>query len=128
MTIKYKIISQAQPGIKGGGTYRYYARACNRSRKDLYDLSEILSKRSTLSPGDIAAVIIGLSELIPELLMENNTVELGDLGTFSLHLKSDAAAQPEKADYRLIKGLNIQFRPGTRLKAAIRNPSFRKLQ
>ena len=123
MSIKYKIISQAQPGIKGGGTYRYYA-----SRKDLYDLSEILSKRSTLSPGDIAAVIIGLSELIPELLMENNTVELGDLGTFSLHLKSDAAAQPEEADYRLIKGLNIQFRPGTRLKAAIRNPSFRKLQ
>ncbi len=96
MNVKYKIVKQSQPGVKGGGTYCYCARACNRGHKNPDDISKILSQRTTLSAADIYVVIVGLTDLMPELLLQNNTVELGMLGTLSLSLKSRQEELPEK--------------------------------
>jgi predicted histone-like DNA-binding protein len=124
MGLRYTIIRQAEPGIKGGGSYKYYVRACGRQRKTLEDLTYILQKRTSLCRSDIVSVMIGLSDLIPELLMDNCTVELGELGTFSLHMQSEGVSNPEEATYRKVKELKIQFRPGKRLKKAIGKVHF----
>ncbi|MFV0377589.1 MAG: HU family DNA-binding protein [Mangrovibacterium sp.] len=126
MTVKYRLIKQATPGVKGGGQYKYYARACERQKASIDDLADLLAKRSSLSHGDIVATLYGLAHLIPELLLENRTVELGELGTFSLNLKSVGAEQPRIDGYRLIKGAEISFRPSLRLKQAVRNVDYTK--
>lgn len=126
MSLKYTIIRQAQPGIKGGGSYTYYARATERSRATLDDLADIIQQRTSLSRGDVVAVVVSLSDLIPELLTENKTVELGELGTFSLHLQSEGVSSPDEASYRKIRDLKIQFRPGVRFKRAIGRVNFVK--
>jgi predicted histone-like DNA-binding protein len=126
MSLKYTIIRQAEPGIKGGGSYKYYARACDRHRTTLDELAAIVQKQTSLSRSDIVSVMVALSDLVPELLMDNRTVELGELGTFSLHFKSEGASSPEEAGYRKIKEMKIQFRPGVHFKKAIGNLSFTK--
>ena len=126
MPVKYRIIQQATPGVKGGGSYKYYARACDRKKVTLDEIADTLSHRSSLTRSDIVATIVGLVDLIPDLLMNNNTVELGDLGTFSLNLKSDGADAPRTDGYRLIKGTEISFRPSPRLKQTIKVVDYTK--
>ena len=126
MSINYKLVKQATPGVKGGGAYKYYVRACDRKKASLYDVAAKLSERSTLSRVDVVGVLTGLADLIPELLLDNQTVDLGELGIFSLHLKSGAADEPRIDAYRLIKGVQIHFKIGKELKDAVRSPDFVK--
>jgi len=120
------LIKQATPGIKGGGQYKYYARACERKKVDLDELADILQRASSLTRGDIVATLVGLVDLIPELLLQNNTIELGELGTFSLNLKSEGSEEPRVDGFRLIKGAEISFRPSPRLKQAVKIVDYKK--
>ncbi len=126
MTVKYRIIKQATPGIKGGGQYKYYARACERSKININEVASLLAERSTFSKADVIGTLYGLVELIPDLLLNNHTVELGELGTFSLNLKSEASETPKPDGFRLIKSASISFRPSPQLKQAIKNPEYTK--
>ena len=126
MTVKYRLIKQATPGVKGGGQYKYYARACERQKVTLDELADTIVKRSSLSRGDIVATLVELIDLIPELLLDNHTVELDRLGTFSLNLKSKPSDEPRTDGFRLIKSADISVRAGTRLKQAVRNPDYEK--
>lgn len=126
MSIKYRLIKQATPGVKGGGEYKYYARACERRKVSLYEVAEILSKRSSFSKADVMGTLHGLIDLIPELLLDNQTVDLGDLGIFSLNLKSHPSDTPRTDGFRLIKSADISFRPSPRLKQAVKHPDYLK--
>jgi predicted histone-like DNA-binding protein len=126
MSIKYRIVKQATPGVKGGGQYKYYARACGRSKINMEGLAERLVQRSSLSRGDIVSTLAGLVDLIPELLLQNNTIELDELGIFSLNLKSEGTEEPQTDGYRQIKGVEISFRPSPKIKQAIRKPQYQK--
>ena len=126
MSVKYCLIRQASPGVKGGGAYKYYARACEREKVSLNKVADMLASRSTLSRADIIANLVGLVDLIPKLLLDNRTVELGELGTFSLNLKSYASDKPRTDGFRLIKSANISFRPSPYLKDAVKYPEYSK--
>ena len=126
MSVKYRLIKQATPGVKGGGQYKYYVRACERRKVTLGVLADRIVKRSSLSRGDIVGTLVELIDLIPELLLDNHTVELGGLGTFSLNLKSEPSDKPRTDSFRLIKSADISFRAGTRLKQAVKNPDYQK--
>ena len=126
MSVKYRLIRQATPGIKGGGAYKYYARACDRTKISLDQVAGTLARRSSLSRADVVATLVGLVDLIPELLLDNHTVELDELGTFSLNLKSDGSEEPRADGYRLIKGAEISFRPSPQLKQAVKNVDYSK--
>ncbi|PTN07259.1 hypothetical protein [Mangrovibacterium marinum] len=126
MSVKYRIVKQSRPGVKGGGQYKYYARACERRKIDLDGLADKLEKQSSLSRGDIVATLVGLVDLIPDLLLHNNSIELGELGILSLNLKSEGAPEPRTDGYRLIKGTEISFRPSTKMKRALRMADYSK--
>ncbi len=126
MSVKYRLVRQATPGVKGGGNYKYYARACDRQKIDLYALAETLEQRSTLSRADIIATLVSLVDLIPELLLQNRTVELDELGIFSLNLKSEGVDDERTDGYRLIKGVDIAFRPSRRMKEKVKQAKFSK--
>ena len=126
MSIKYKLIRQNVPGEKGTGNYNYCVRACERNKVDLNEVARIITERSSFSRGDVVGVLTGLVDLIPELLLENKSIELGELGIFSLYLKSDTTKVPRVDSYRLIKSVKMQFRPGVKIKRALLFPDFTK--
>lgn len=126
MAIKYKVIQQEVTTKSVEKEFRYYARACDRSRMDLEAISKIISRRSTLSPGDIQHVLTALTELIPELLIDNQSVHLGDLGTISLHLRSRGEDSPKGVTSRSITELRAAFRAGRKLKKGLTDARFVK--
>ncbi|MBS2097250.1 HU family DNA-binding protein [Carboxylicivirga linearis] len=127
MALKYKIIKQEVVDKVGITKDVYYARACDRSKVDLNELSKLISRMSTVSRADIIGVLTAFSDIIPSLLTENRTVQLGELGTFSLHMKSDCVDSKEEVTWRCIKDVNIRFRVGKELKNQLKDIHFQRV-
>lgn len=127
MTLKYKVVKQAEPGVKGGGEYQYYIRAVERGKVDVEELARNIASRCTLTHMDVQMVLLALAEVIPKMLLDNNSVELGKLGIFSLSLKSDPSPSEEEATWRKIKGVKVNFRVGKEIQEKVKSTSFKKL-
>ncbi len=129
MPIAYKIVEQCQPGIKGGGEKKYYARAWKRQKMSINSLCELIAERSTFSGADVKGVVAAFTEMIPELLKKGYTVDLEGLGIFSISIKSRAEKSYNDVTKRSITGSQINFRPSPRLKNEIKKAEFtRKLK
>nr|WP_319401240.1 hypothetical protein [uncultured Carboxylicivirga sp.] len=126
MPIKYKVIKQKTPPTTGVVKDIYYARACERKMMDLDTLVDRLEKATTLTGADIYAVLVALTSEIPNLLLDNYSVNLQSLGIFSLHFSSDSKDSPNEVNGNCINNLKVQFRPCIKLKKKLRSPKFEK--
>ena len=123
--LKYKIISQVNP-LDEKRKEIYYPRLTGSKLANIYDICHDLSRQSTLSPADITGVIVGLTDIIPQYLAEGKSVELGDLGIFSLAAEVKTEDAPEKISLRNFKRLKIRFRPGKRLNIPLHSVTLKK--
>lgn len=125
MSIEYKIIKTARPGVKGGGEYSYYPRVCNRKKMDLDELAKRISGFCTLHEADVYATLIALSSELPELLLNNHSIQMGDFGIFSLHASGAPSATPNQVNATKITGVKVAFRPGVAFKRKLNKAEFR---
>jgi predicted histone-like DNA-binding protein len=126
MSIKYKVGKRAQAGKKGGGTIRYHAIATQREQVDFRTIAHMLSSRCTLRPADIMAVLVGLSEVIPELILDGKSVKLDNVGIISASIHSEGLESPELVTAASINGLKLHFLPDKEIKRQLRVCDFRK--
>jgi predicted histone-like DNA-binding protein len=127
MALKYKIVQQAEPGVKGGGEYRYYLRATGRQLISIDELAHKLARETALNEVSVKSVLWGLSSIIPDLLLNNYSVEIGDLGIFSVSLKSEPVATPEEATWRKIHDLKVNFRVGKKIQGQVKKARFERV-
>lgn len=126
MGIKYKVITTYKPGAGKTGKQISFPKITGGMKMNLRDVSKILAERSTLSEGDVYAVVVGLVDLIPEMLMNGYTIKLDGLGSFRLHAKVATEDNPEDVNVRNIKGLRISFRPDNEMKDALHSADISK--
>jgi hypothetical protein len=67
---------------------------------------------------------LALADKIPEYLLDNKSVELGDLGIISLHLSSRCEAKEEDVNKRSIKEVKVQYRANKRIKDRLKRAKF----
>ena len=127
MPVKYKVVSTNQPGQGKEGEKMWFPKLTGSSQLNLRDIAERLSERSSASTGDVYMIIMGLVDILPELLGNGYTIKLDDFGTFRLHAKVETAKEPEKVTSRYIKGYRISFRPGKLVKNALKGIKAEKL-
>lgn len=84
------------------------------------ELSQEMAAESTVTRHDIKAVISSLEDHILSNLRRGNTVKLGDLGSFSVLLKSMLADNPADVNPSMVKGVKIRFTPSKAFKNAVR--------
>jgi len=125
MAVKYRLVQKINPQ-KPNDPKKYYAAVVTRGDVSLRELSKELSMISTVSIADVMATIEALLEIIPRHLMQGEIVRLGEFGSFSVTLSSGSAATAENFTAGLIKGLNLNFRPGKELDQALAAVSFEK--
>jgi len=127
MNVKYKLIEKAQPGVAGGGTKKWYAQIINDNELTTDGLAKSIEKFSALSEPDIKGVIIALENLLQEAFAEGRIVKLDKLGTFYPTLSSEGVANKDEfnADSH-IKGMKINFRPGTRITTSMKSATFKR--
>ena len=82
------------------------------------------SHGSTYHKGDIISVATQLVDCIREQLLLGNRVNLGDLGTFYVTLKADAANNAESFSTSLITDVNARWRPSVQFKSLINEATF----
>lgn len=128
MAIKYRVVKMNSPLKKEGSKEQYYPRVANRQKKTLRDIAESISQTSTFSTIDVVGVLEAFTTKLPYFLKDNCSVELGDLGTFSLHISGEGVDSPEQINASKIKSVKMAFRPSTRIKKDLNKVDFRKIK
>lgn len=126
MPVKFKSIQRGEPGVKGGGTKKYYASIVTKGEQSIEQITKSIEKISTVSGADIRAVLYAAVDVIPERLSEGEIIRLGDLGSFRLSLSSEGVPDETDVTGSIVSGAKIIFTPGKKLKEMLNNLSFQK--
>lgn len=126
MSIKYKVVQKAQPGVKGGGEKKWYANIVNDGELGIDDLVKQIEKFSALSEADIKGVIIALENVIQGALSESKIVRLEKLGTLYPTLSSNGVATEKDFTATQIKSVGVNYRAGSRILEAMKSAGFEK--
>ncbi|MFK8287707.1 HU family DNA-binding protein [Capnocytophaga canimorsus] len=126
MSIKYKVIEKGQPGVAGGGTKKFYANVVTEGELSVDDLVKQIEKFSALSEADIRGVIIALENVIQQGLADSKIIRLEKLGNLYPTLSSNGVATEKEFTANQIKSVSVNYRPGTRIIAAMKEAGFEK--
>ncbi len=126
--ISYKIVALADKISTEETTYQYYPRICNRKKINIHQLSKLISEQSTASEADVHLVLWSLIHNIPNLLMDNYSIHLDNLGVFSLHAQAKGSPTEKEAKAKNITNLKIAFRPSKVIRDELRFAKFRKVK
>ena len=111
-SIKKQTVTWKEDGTEKTGE-KYYATAQARKTYDINEFARHISNHgSTLNRADIVAVLIQTVDCMKELLLDGNSVQLGELGKFYLTLSSDGAESYSKFSANNIKNVRIAFSAG----------------
>ena len=113
-SISYKIYQDN----RRNGTSLWYAKAVMRDTVNLKAISARIEQNCSMKQSDVLAYLTELIEVITRKLQQGFKVELGDIGIFSVGIKSKGAVAKEKVTpMENIVGYRINFLPrGTVIK------------
>ena len=128
MPIKYKIVVKRPGGIGKEFKPKYYPTITETRLMELGDLSDIMSDKSGFHRSTIFGIAELLSDTIPELLQEGNSIKFGNLGIFSLSIKGEGKDSPKEVNATKIREVKVHFRPSRAFKRKLLNTKFKKVK
>ena len=90
------------------------------------EIAQEISKRSTLTPADIRATLIGLVEVMETYLHDGYSVKLDDLGVFRLSATSEGCATPEECIPHRVRAAKLCFRADPQIKKNLKFVKFER--
>lgn len=92
---------------------KWYPRSFTVDTIDTKEVARRLSLMSTVTVGDTYAVLLGLGEVLGELMSMGNSVKLDGLGTFYLVGKANGQGvdTPEEVSARQFTEVRVRFIP-----------------
>lgn len=129
--LKYsKALQSAQPGLtadKVTVTKVYGRLQCDKTMS-LEEVSEHMAAHNTpFSSGAIFGILKDLVGCMRHLLLDGNSIQLGDLGRFYLSIKTDGAASFEDFTTDNIKEVNLNFDPGKKFENMRQDAEFKQV-
>ena len=125
MAIHYRLL---QNQIKGSKNYRkYYAHTVKQGVVTLEDIESMIEENCTAKASDVRLVLRELFDTIKFYMQNGYTVDLKELGKFSISVKSVCVDDPKQfRSDKHITGFKCNYTPeGKRLKSANENLSRR---
>jgi DNA-binding protein, histone-like, putative len=126
MPINFSVIAKGQPGVVGGGQKKFYAQIEYGKELTMDELVKIIEKFSALSEPDIRGVIIAMENAMQDGLAAGRIVRLERLGTFYPAISSNGEEKEEDVNASSIRDTGVNYRPGDRIKKAIKDAGFEK--
>ena len=124
--IHYKIVSLPDRISSEEVKYQHYPRICDRRKVQLSELSQQISKECSFTSADVIGVLEAFISVVPRMLLDNCSVELGDFGIFSLHAKAKGSPAVHQVSSKNISEVKMVFRPGKRVKQSLAEAKFQK--
>ncbi|AQY21692.1 HU family DNA-binding protein [Riemerella anatipestifer] len=121
--MKYKLVQKGKPG-DAEAPKKWYANPVKSGSVNQKSLAKEISGRSSLTAGDVNNVIQNLLDILPSKLVEGNSVQLGDFGTFRISFSSEGADTEQAFTTDKIKGIKVLFTPSTEFKKTLGDMKF----
>lgn len=126
MPILYRALLKGEPGVPGGGVKKYFAHIVFDGVVTVDELAKEIEKFSALSEPDINGVIIALENAIQDKLLASKIVRFNRLGNLYPVLHSNGVDTEEEVIPSIIKNAGARYRPGDRLRDALKSAKFAK--
>ena len=122
MAITYKVAKCRNP--KNPDVDYFKGTAVKTGDYDFEELSDDIALATTVTKGDIMAVLASIKPFITKALLASRRVVLNDLGSFHISVQGkcyprEVMAQEDFSPSSYIKGHRIIFRPEVKLKKEI---------
>lgn len=88
-------------------------------------VAQRIADETTLNPKEAEMAIYQLLKVLKLELINGNTVELGDWGSFYLTINSDGVEDESKVTANQVKQVNVRFRAGKDLRETINKAEFK---
>lgn len=123
--INYSISLRANPSDKDAPK-KAYANAQYSEIMTLDKFAEHISNHSSkYNRADIQAVLIQAVDCMREQLLAGQRIQMGDLGTFSIHVNSMGAESLETYNPAIhVENLDVRWKPGTRFLSLLDEATF----
>ncbi|PJB58996.1 MAG: DNA-binding protein [Bacteroidetes bacterium CG_4_9_14_3_um_filter_41_19] len=118
MSIKVKAMARKNPQDLTAAP-KFYAQVVSQGEVTLDQIAAYIAQMSTVSKTDVYAVLMGLTEVIPQQLEDGRIVRLGNLGSFSVSLSSLPSDTIEAVTAANVEQLKLSFRPSQELKRKV---------
>ena len=106
MAIQYVVVKDARKE----GTGLYYGRAIHPSTIDLPVIAERIQRNSSMTKGDVLAVLTEMVSVMKDELQNSNKVKLNGLGTFYVSLRTKGVSEEEKLNANdNVKAFTVNF-------------------
>lgn len=103
---------------------RYLARIFREQQVDLDTISEQIAGSSSMSKGDVMAVLQQLQEQMSFHLLRGASVNLGLLGTFTPAISASSVSSADLVTSDTIRRFYVNFNPSTWLKSKFKDAKF----
>ena len=123
MAVNYNVVARKNP-LKQEEAPKFFASLNSKGRRNLRYLAHRIADKSSLNEIDVKAVLEGLIQVIPEILVDGYTVDLEEFGNFHLTCSSEPSETADEVTQTRIKKVSIQFRPGKMVKDSINTIKF----
>lgn len=123
--IYFKVIERANPKDETAAR-KFYAIAVSNKTADLRMVADRISRETNFSTAEVMGSIEAFLLVIPKMLEEGYSVKLGEFGSFRMTLSSEGAATKEEFNVSMIKGGNLNFRPGKLFSQILKSIKFSK--
>lgn len=116
--MKYIVQARVNPQNKTAEP-SFYLQAKMLGNIDLAKICEEISISSSLTRGDVTNAIMSFLDTIPKYLKMGYSVNMGEMGTLRLSIKSEGSATPEEVNAGKIRNIRAIFVAGSKLKKEI---------
>ncbi len=128
MAVEYKPVLISQPGVKGGGKRKYFAKAIATGVTTIEKLATYISHASTLGYHEVIFALNILVEYILLQLLEGNIVRLNSFGSLRIEIHSEGKENKEDVNASCIKEARIVFIPNEKVKRMLKKLDYKKKQ
>ena len=112
MSVKFKAVPKAQPGVAGGGTPKYYASIIRSEKVDTRQFAEDIAEMNLLSTTAVYAVLEAFFKRGNHYLSKGCILDLSQFGTFIPYISSTGVDTAEEVNAGTINSFYVNYRPG----------------
>ncbi|MFT7901161.1 MULTISPECIES: DNA-binding protein [Tenacibaculum] len=125
MAVKFTVVKRRNPRDPQVPE-KFYANIVGNGKTTLNDLAKYASETSTVSKGDILAVLETVFTKIANDVADGKIVYAGDYFTLQAGGSSEGSETADKVTASNIKSVRTIFRPGKLIKNALKLATFEK--
>lgn len=123
MAILLKTVMRKNP-MDQDAPPKYYPVQKTVHMVDETSVAEQIADETTLNPAEALMAIRQLRKILLRELMNSNSVQLGNWGSFGITLSTQGAETPEQVKATHVKQVKVNFTPGTEMKEALKKARF----